>query len=53
MQNGLQIWIQRIFSRIVALVKIHVRHFFEYDICLTLESLKTVLNQRFEGLGLC
>ena len=28
-------------------------YFSEYDLCLTLESLKNISNQRFEGLGLC
>ena len=41
-QNGLQIRNQRIFLRIVALVKIDFRHFFDFYIFLTLESLKTV-----------
>ena len=31
-QNGLQIRIQRIFLRILAPVKIDIRHFFDYDI---------------------
>ena len=52
-QNGHHHLFQRIFLRIIAPVKIVFRHFFDYDICLTLESLKTVLNRCFEGLGLC
>ena len=43
-QNGHHHLFQRIFLRIIAPVKIDFRHFFEYDIFLTLESLKTVLN---------
>ena len=41
-QNALQIRIQRVFLRILTPVKIDFRHFFENDICLTLEPLKTV-----------
>ena len=35
-QNGYHHLFQRIFLRIIAPVKIDFRHFFEYDICLTL-----------------
>ena len=41
-QNGLHHWIQRIFLRIVAPVKNSFRLFFEDDIFVTLESLKTI-----------
>ena len=41
-QNGYHHLFQRIFLRIIAPVKIDFRHFFEYDIFLTLESLKTI-----------
>ena len=41
-QNGHHHLFQRIFLRIIAPVKIDVRHFFDYDIFWTLESLKTV-----------
>ena len=43
-QNGHHHRFQRIFLRIIAPVKIDFRFSFDYDICLTLESLKTVLN---------
>ena len=52
-QNGHHHLFQRIFLHIIAPVKIDFRHFFEYDILLTFESLKTVLNLCFEGLGVC
>ena len=42
MQNGHHHLFQRIFLRIIAPVKIDFRHFFEYYIFLTLESLKTI-----------
>ena len=41
-QNGHHHIFQRIFLRIIAPVKIICRHVFEYDIFLTLESLKTI-----------
>ena len=41
-QNGYHHLFQRIFLRIIAPVKIDFRHFFEYDMFLTLESLKTI-----------
>ena len=41
-QNGLQIWIQLIFWRIIAPVEIDFRHLFDYDICFDIESLKTI-----------
>ena len=44
MQHGNHHLFQRMFLRIIALVKIYFRHYFEYDICLTLESSTTVLN---------
>ena len=41
-QNGYQHLIQRIFLRMIATVKIDFRHFFEYYIFVTLESLKSI-----------
>ena len=41
-QNGDHHLFQRIFLRIIAPVKIEFRHFFDYDIFLTLLSLKTI-----------
>ena len=43
-QNGHHHFFQRIFLHIIAPAKVFFRHFFEYDIFLTLELLKTVLN---------
>ena len=53
MQNGYHHLFQRIFLHIIAPVKIIFRHFFRIWHFLTFESLKTVLNQRFEVFGLC
>ena len=41
-QNGHHHLFQRMFLRIIAPVKIDFRYFFEHDIFLTLESLKTI-----------
>ena len=41
------------FLRILIPVKTNFRYYFNYDLCLILESLKTVLNRGVEGLGLC
>ena len=41
-QNGYHHFFQRICLRILAPVNILFWHFFDYDICLTLESLKTM-----------
>ena len=43
-QNGHHHLFQRIFLRIIAPVKIDFQYLFDYDLFLTLESLKTVLN---------
>ena len=43
-QNGYHHLFQRIFLRIIAPVNIYFQPFFEHDIFLTLESLKTILN---------